>query len=435
MGVQKQEQKWAVVDVTVGDEERALGASWMEVCGSILGGGDAAPVLAASARPRCSTRARHQSSPRHPSHRATAPPPHLFSAIAPVSGHPCHHSRAESHRDARSSAGYRPLRRGARASRHPAGGRHRRRSRRATLSTAMTIFPRLLRPIHLRTAQRASTTVAANTSRSYSFFSSKSGSRSIGASTKPPRSVTGPAASKGSSSTASSNPNSNNNTSNDEDGSASSLTSSEDASSANSTTTASSGSSVDPIAQSSPFQPPFQPHHPALSPNDLKLHQFFSLHRPLFLSQPSSSLFESSSTLRLPNSASTPSTGYSSAQVEAEQSSGAFEDPPEASAEADADAARLLARALVINRVGGTIRWDETMRRLGWKGADSKEVLTMSVEMVGGTSSGADMEGENVVDMDSVKRKRRKKMKKHKLKKRRKVCPLFFLAVFCIPVW
>lgn len=55
----------------------------------------------------------------------------------------------------------------------------------------------------------------------------------------------------------------------------------------------------------------------------------------------------------------------------------------------------------------------------------------MSVEMVGGTSSGADMEGENVVDMDSVKRKRRKKMKKHKLKKRRKVCLLvLWLSMF-----
>lgn len=75
------------------------------------------------------------------------------------------------------------------------------------------------------------------------------------------------------------------------------------------------------------------------------------------------------------------------------------------------------------------------MRRLGWKGEDSKEVLTMSVRMVGGTSSGAEMEGENVVDMDSVKRKRRKKMKKHKLKKRRKVCPLFHLVVFSISIW
>lgn len=291
----------------------------------------------------------------------------------------------------------------------------------------MTIFPRLLRPINLRTAQRASNTVAVSSSRSYSFFSSKSGSRSIGASTKPPRSVTGATASKGSSSTASSNPNSSTN-SNDEDGSASSLASAsaEDASSVSSTTAASSVSSVDPIAsqsQSLPFQTPFLPHHPALSPNDLKLHQFFSLHRPLFLSQPSSSLFESSSTLRLPNSASTSSNSssdYSSAQVEAEQAS-TFEDVPEASAEADADAARLLARALVINRVGGTIRWDETMRRLGWKGEDSKEVLTMSVGMIGGSSGGLEMEGENVVDMDSVKRKRRKKMKKHKLKKRRKV--------------
>lgn len=84
VGVQKQEKRCAVVDVAVGDEERALGASGMEVCGSILGGGDAAPVLAASARPRCSTRARHQSSPRHPSHRATAPPPHGFINSPPL---------------------------------------------------------------------------------------------------------------------------------------------------------------------------------------------------------------------------------------------------------------------------------------------------------------------------------------------------------------
>lgn len=104
---------------------------------------------------------------------------------------------------------------------------------------------------------------------------------------------------------------------------------------------------------------------------------------------------------------------------------GTLEDPPEASTEADADAARLLARALVINRVGGTIRWDETMRRLGWKGEDSKEVLTMPVDSPRGRSVALD--GENVVDMDSVKRKRRKKMKKHKLKKRRKVRLRFIL--------
>lgn len=95
-----------------------------------------------------------------------------------------------------------------------------------------------------------------------------------------------------------------------------------------------------------------------------------------------------------------------------------MEDPPEATPEADADAARLLNRALVVNRLGGTASWEDTLARLGI--AEER----MSLAEMG-------MEARNVVDMsttsgfgaymDSTKRKRKKKMKKHKLKKRRRL--------------
>jgi hypothetical protein len=42
-----------------------------------------------------------------------------------------------------------------------------------------------------------------------------------------------------------------------------------------------------------------------------------------------------------------------------------LEDPPEATPEADADAARLLNRALVVNRLGGIVSWGETLAKLG----------------------------------------------------------------------
>jgi len=69
----------------------------------------------------------------------------------------------------------------------------------------------------------------------------------------------------------------------------------------------------------------------------------------------------------------------------------AFDDP-----EADVNAARLLARSLVMQRVGATLEWSEVMAKLGAK-------------------------DEIIVEMDSVKRKRRKKMNKHRYKKRRKL--------------
>ena len=121
--------------------------------------------------------------------------------------------------------------------------------------------------------------------------------------------------------------------------------------------------------------------HPMLKPHEFKLHHFFALHRPyLLLNQPTSALFETAQ-------ATQPSAPFVAT----------IDNPPEASAEADADAARQLSRALVVNRVGNTVDWDVTLQRLGISASD----------VVGPT------EEANVL-LDSTKRKRRRKMKKHK---------------------
>ncbi len=136
------------------------------------------------------------------------------------------------------------------------------------------------------------------------------------------------------------------------------------------------------------------PVHPPVNPQDLKLHQFFSLHRPLLtVSQPISSLFESTSQgFNWPPASTTEATG----------SFNTIDDPPEASPEADADAARLLARAFVVSRVGASLAWEDTLRRLG---LDVTEGRAEEVRLA---------QAEYEVLMDSTKRKRRKKMKKHK---------------------
>jgi len=102
----------------------------------------------------------------------------------------------------------------------------------------------------------------------------------------------------------------------------------------------------------------------------------------LLLNQPVSSLFEPS-------------------KQESRQASGPSEDLLGLSnddPDADVNAARLLARSLVMQKVGSTMEWSEVMARLGAKESD-----------------------EMVISLDSVKRKRRKKMNKHRYKKRRKL--------------
>lgn len=127
--------------------------------------------------------------------------------------------------------------------------------------------------------------------------------------------------------------------------------------------------------------PPFAwetPVHPQTNLPTLHLHNFFSLDRPLLLlSQPINSLFEP---MQQPQPRPTPPNN-----LFGEDNLGlGFEDP-----EADVNAARLLARSLVMQRVSSTMEWSEVMAKLG-------------------------AQDEMVIDMDSVKRKRKKKMNKHR---------------------
>ena len=135
------------------------------------------------------------------------------------------------------------------------------------------------------------------------------------------------------------------------------------------------------------------PTHPPVNPQELKLHQFFSLHRPLLtVSQPISSFFEPTSlTTRWPPVANAEPANFST-----------IDDPPEPSPEADADAARQLARAFVVSRVGASLAWEDTLKRLG---------LDLTA---GRAEEVSQAQAEYEILMDSTKRKRRKKMKKHK---------------------
>ncbi|KAJ3725761.1 hypothetical protein EV361DRAFT_181645 [Lentinula raphanica] len=142
--------------------------------------------------------------------------------------------------------------------------------------------------------------------------------------------------------------------------------------------------------------------HPVIGDKDFKLHQFFSLHRPLLLlSNPQSILHSSppASISSLPNPPVTPV--LPSTEVS-----------PEFAVASDAEAARTLARALAINRAGATFVWEETLKHIG---------LDVSLEPGRvGLQERLDKELKEV-RMDSTRRKRRKKMKKHKLKKRRRL--------------
>jgi hypothetical protein len=156
-----------------------------------------------------------------------------------------------------------------------------------------------------------------------------------------------------------------------------------------------------PSSMSNPDQYNF-PRHPAMSPEDYKLHQFFSLHRPLLLhAQPTSTIFESP---LQPLDLFTPPLSEDDVPQRPAHL-GTLEDPPEASPETDADAARQLARALVMNRVGSTISWQDTLLKLGLGGNTEEGRAELAREWT---------REWDCIYTDSVKRKRKKKMKKHK---------------------
>ncbi|KAH8106818.1 hypothetical protein BXZ70DRAFT_915249 [Cristinia sonorae] len=139
--------------------------------------------------------------------------------------------------------------------------------------------------------------------------------------------------------------------------------------------------------------PPPQLFHPLIKPHELNLHQFFSLHRPLLtISQPTNALFDN------------PPIPFSPSFLSQDRSSSFanFDDPPESSPESDADASRQLARAIVVHRVTPALAWENTLKKWGLDVSEGRaEEITAA-------------KAEYDMYMDSVKRKRKRKMKKHK---------------------
>ncbi|KAH9484455.1 hypothetical protein JR316_0003937 [Psilocybe cubensis] len=143
----------------------------------------------------------------------------------------------------------------------------------------------------------------------------------------------------------------------------------------------------------------------SISSKDFKMHQFFSLHRPLLLiSQPTSIFRQVPANYPL----------FSALQPEVEHppapkyglgtTKDLFIDP-------DAEAARQLTRALTLSKAGATLAWEKTMKHLGLDVSKDADRINLQQQF--------DKEWEEVL-LDSTKRKRRKKMKKHKLRKRRR---------------
>jgi len=82
----------------------------------------------------------------------------------------------------------------------------------------------------------------------------------------------------------------------------------------------------------------------------------------------------------------------------------AFDDLAETSPEGDVETARQLTRALAMSKAGSMVEWEKTLRMLGLDPEMEPERVVMREQM----------EKDWEVVMDSTKRKRRKKMKKHK---------------------
>jgi hypothetical protein len=239
------------------------------------------------------------------------------------------------------------------------------------------MFPRFLRPIHH------------SSTRSYSLFSKPPGGRFFNSS-KPPKVVppTGASAKSPTRVEASTT-----NVDTQQQQASSSLPDD------SSTTSPSSPSNATPSPPMPSAAPIALASHPPLSAPDLRLHQFFSQHRPLVLTQPAAALFDSCPTLAL--NPALPHGPGSTTPATASSPQATLEDPPETTPEADSDTARLLARTLAMNAVSSAVSWDATLRRLGLHPAES--IATAALEGQGLT-----------VELDSTRRKRRKKMKKHK---------------------
>ena len=141
------------------------------------------------------------------------------------------------------------------------------------------------------------------------------------------------------------------------------------------------------------------------------MHQFFAFHRPLLLiSQPSSLFRELPSNYPIFNPLPPSEADIQKSVLHALPGNGepGFGDtgPSEAIfVDADAEAARQLTRALTMIKATATISWEGTLKTLGLDVSKEAERVNLQEQF--------DKDWEDVM-LDSTKRKRRKKMKKHK---------------------
>lgn len=161
--------------------------------------------------------------------------------------------------------------------------------------------------------------------------------------------------------------------------------------------------------------------HPSISAKDFKLHSFFALHRPMLLindpatifAPPSStgSLFTSTLAATDEASALPPALSDPKSLLHSGQAT-SCDDTVDASLDADAEAARQLSHALTLSRAGATASWESTLNRLGLNPHMEHDIVALAERMKRDLEDVEDlMDG---IAMDSTKRKRAKKMKKHK---------------------
>lgn len=159
------------------------------------------------------------------------------------------------------------------------------------------------------------------------------------------------------------------------------------------------------------YHGPFNP-HPFVNTKDFKIHQFFSLHRPLLLISNPPSMFT-------PPPASAPLLRSSSLDSLTSKTIGGDVLSPSPSGvlnldgtygynvnvDEDVETARQLHYVITKNRVGAVAEWETVLKKMGLDMSQDAERVQLREQM--------DKEWEEVL-MDSVKRKRKKKMKKHK---------------------
>jgi hypothetical protein len=131
------------------------------------------------------------------------------------------------------------------------------------------------------------------------------------------------------------------------------------------------------------------------------LHQFFSLHRPLLLLGNPPAIFQTAPNgIALGAPPPPPEPAHAKNGLE-----GIFNPFIDTTPDADAETARQLSRSITMSKVGGQNDWETALRRLGLNLEQTLEHKETKIQM--------EKDWTDVV-MDSTKRKRRKKMKKHK---------------------